>query len=422
MGVFLASLLTFLLAVTVKQDQAPLRAGCASDSALVANLPEGTPLTLRYAMAGESVPCYKVAAEANGKHLEGYLPVSAMDGLNSFEQGRREASWVTTWVSTTDALNAARSAKPMSELTASSTSANAPDRATRILMAQASALIEGNQPGKALALLEPEVKKHGNPTLLAIAGVAAWRADDGRHALEYWRESLDLEPNPGIEKLYKQVEREQTNDQSAEKLYGVRVTLRYDRATVPTETARQMVAQVDSTFAQVSAQLGCAADEKIMTIVQSRDAYRKATDAAEWNGGQYDGRIRVPVMTGQSMDASMQRVLAHETTHACLTMLGEWPVWLQEGMAQKLSGETLTPASRKKLSAMAAEGKLPRLENLRQDWSRLDSEHATLAYAMALAAAELLYEDYGNDGVRNLMRNPERLPAMMIYIDKQLGL
>ena len=40
-------------------------------------------------------------------------------------------------------------------------------------MAQASALIEGNQPGKALALLEPEVKKHNNPTLLAIAGVAA---------------------------------------------------------------------------------------------------------------------------------------------------------------------------------------------------------------------------------------------------------
>jgi hypothetical protein len=413
MGVFLA----LLLAVSVKQDQALLRAGCAADSALVATLAEGTPLTLRYAMAGESTPCYKVAAEANGKHFEGYLPASAIDGLNSFEQGRREASWV----STTEALNAARSSRPMSEL-AAAPSANAPDRATRILIAQASALIEGNQPGKALALLEPEVKKHGNPTLLAIAGVAAWRADDGRHALEYWHESLDLEPNPGIEKLYKQVEREQTNDQSAEKLYGVRVTLRYDRATVPTETARLMMAQVDSTFAEVSAQLGCTADEKIMTIVQSRDAYRKATDAAEWNGGQYDGRIRVPVMIGQSMDASMQRVLAHETTHACLTMLGEWPVWLQEGLAQKLSGEALAPTVRKKLAAMAADGKLPRLENLRQDWSRLDSEHATLAYALALAAADLMYETYGNDGVRNLMRNPERLSAISVYLDKQLGL
>jgi len=415
MGVFLA----LFLAVTVKQDQAPLRAGCSDDSALVANLPSGTLLTLRYAMAGESVPCYKVAAEANGKRFEGYLPASAIDGLNSFEQGRREASWV----STTDALNAARSAKPMAELTAASpTSTNAPDRATRILMAQASALIEGNQPGKALALLEPEVKKHSNPTLLAIAGVAAWRADDGRHALEYWRESLDLEPNPGIEKLYKQVEREQTNDQSAEKLFGVRVTLRYDRATVPVETARLMVAQVDNTFAQVSAQLGCTADEKIMTIVQSREAYRKATDSAEWNGGQYDGRIRVPVMSGQSMDASMQRVLAHETTHACLTMLGEWPAWLQEGLAQKLSGEALAPAIRAKLTAAAADGKLPRLENLRQDWSRLDTEHATLAYALALAAAEMMYETYGNDGVRNLMRNPERLPAISAYLDKQLGL
>jgi len=289
-------------------------------------------------------------------------------------------------------------------------------------MAQASALIEGNQPGKALALLEPEVKKHTNPTLLAIAGVAAWRADNGRQALEYWRASLDLEPNSGIEKLYKQVEREQTNDQSGEKLYGVRVTLRYDRAAVPAGTARLMLAQVDNTFAQVSAQLGCSADEKIMTIVQSREAYRKATDAAEWNGGQYDGRIRVPVMNGQIMDASTQRVLAHETTHACLTMLGEWPVWLQEGLAQKLSGETLAPAARKKLASLAAEGKLPRLEKLRQDWSRLDGEHATLAYALALAAADLMYENYGSDGVRNLMRNPERLAAISVYLDKQLGL
>ena len=204
----------------------------------------------------------------------------------------------------------------------------------------------------------------------------------------------------------------------------MRVTLRYDRATVPVETARLMVAQVDSTFAQVSAQLGCTADEKIMTIVQSRDAYRKATDAAEWNGGQYDGRIRVPVMSGQSMDASMQRVLAHETTHACLTMLGEWPVWLQEGLAQKLSGEALPPAVRKKLATMATEGKLPRLENLRQDWSRLDSEHATAGVRLlALAAAgRSMYETYGNDGVRNLMRDPERLPAISAYLDKQLGL
>jgi hypothetical protein len=419
MGLFLA----LFLAVTVKDDQAPLRAGCAADSTVVATLPAGTAVTLRYSMAGESVPCYKVGVEVNGKHVDGYLPASAMEGLNSFEQGRRDASWVSTpvtpRVSGADALSATRSSSP---LAADAAAAAAPDRATRILIAQAAALIEGNQPAKALALLEPEAQKHRDPSLLVIAGVAAWRADDGRRALEYWRASLELAPNAGVEKLYKQLEREQSNDQSAEKLYGVRVTLRFDPKAVAPEAARQMVAQVDRTFAQVSAQLGCNADEKITAIVQSRDDYRKATDAAEWNGGQYDGRIRVPAMNGQAMDASMQRVLAHETTHACLTMLGDWPAWLQEGLAQRLSGDALAPAVRAKLTAMAAEGKLPRLENLRQDWSRLDSEHATLAYALALAAAELLYESYGNDGVRNLMRNPERLPAISASLDKQLGL
>src|SRR5205807_4960616 len=164
-----------------------------------------------------------------------------------------------------------------------------------------------------------------------------------------------------------------SNDQSSERLFGVRVVLRYDSGTVSTDTARAMVGVVDSTFARVSSQLGCTAEEKIVTIVQSRDAYKKATDAAEWSGGQYDGRIRVPVpnlqqSSGQRMPPGSEQVLAHETTHACLAMLGEWPSWLHEGMAQKLSGETLAPAARSKIATMAREGKLPKLEQLRQGW------------------------------------------------------
>jgi hypothetical protein len=255
-----------------------------------------------------------------------------------------------------------------------------------------------------------------------MAGVAAWRADEAKRALDYWRESLDLAPNPDLEKLYKRVEKERTNDQSGEKLYGVRVVLRYDAGTVPVDTARGMVTAVDSAFARVSAQLGCFAEEKIVTIIQSRDAYKKATDAAEWSGGQYDGRIRVPVMSGQQMDARQEQVLAHETTHACLAMLGEWPSWLHEGMAQKLSGETLRPQMRAQLAEMAKAGQLPKLEALRSGWSGLDAQHARLAYSLALEAVDALYENFGNDGVRNLMRNPERLPAISAELDKRLGL
>jgi len=91
-------------------------------------------------------------------------------------------------------------------------------------------------------------------------------------------------------------------------------------------------------------------------------------------------------------------------------------------MAQKLSGDMLTPAVRQKIAAMTQNGKMPRLENLKQDWSRLDTDHAVAAYGLSLAAVDLLYENYGSDGVANLVRNPERRAAITADLDKKLGL
>ena len=425
MGLLLALLLAIgamnaqpPVAVSVKEDNTALRSGCAGDAAVVQRLAAGAPLKLRFALSGESVPCYKVAVEVGGRQIEGYLPVTAIAGLDSFDKGRKEAAWVNV----NEALNAARNAAALDALKAPEGARSPLPASAKVILAQADQLIEANQPGKALAMLDPEIQKRRDPALLSMAGVAAWRADQGKRALEYWRESLDLAPNPDLENLYKRVEKEQIHDQSGEKLYGVRVVLRYDSDTVPVETARGMVAAVDSAYARVSAQLGCFAEEKIVTIIQSRDAYKKATDAAEWSGGQYDGRIRVPVMNGQQMDARQEQVLAHETTHACLAMLGEWPSWLQEGMAQKLSGETLPPQARAQLAELAKAGQLPKLEALRRGWSGLDTQSARLAYSLALEAVDALYENFGSDGVRNLMRNPERLPAVSAALDKRLGL
>jgi tetratricopeptide (TPR) repeat protein len=411
-------LLALLLAVSVKEDNTALRSGCSGDAPLVASLPAGTPLQLRFALSGESVPCYKIAAEVGGRQIDGYLPAAAIEGLDSFDKGRRDASWVTI----SEALTAVRNAPGFDALKAPVGVRIPLPASSKVVLAQAEQLINANQPGKALELLEPEMQKRRDPSLLAMAGVAAWRADDTRQALEYWRESLELAPNPNLETLIKRVEKERSSDQSGDKLYGMRVVLRYDSATVPTDTARAMVSVVDSTFARVSQQLGCNAEEKIVTIIQSRDAYKKATDAAEWSGGVYDGRIHVPVMNGQQMDARQEQVLAHETTHACLAMLGEWPSWLHEGMAQRLSGETLAPRSRAELEQLAKAGQLPKLESLRQGWSGLDAQHARLAYSLALEAVDALFENFGNDGVRNLMRNPERLTVISAELDKRLGL
>ena len=390
--------LVLFLAIAVRADHTALRSGCAGDSEMVATLTAGAPLTIRFALSGDEVPCYKVAVEQNGKTIEGYLSANEIAGLDQFDQQRRAAEWVTQ--------NEVISALPAMP--------------AKTGAAEAVRLIETSQPSKALRILEPELRTSHDPNLFAIAGFAAWRSDQSRLALDYWKTSLDLEPNPNLARIYKRVEREAAGDQNLQKLIGMNVALRYDPAAVPVDTARQMLGLLDSEFARISAQVGCSAKERIIAIVQSREAYRKTVDVAEWNAGQFDGRIRVPV--GSAVDASVRRVFAHETVHACLAMTGTWPAWFHEGLAQKLSGDSLTSLAREKLAAAAREKKLPRLENLGQDWSRLDTAHANLAYAESLAAMDLFYENYAQLGIANLVRNPDRLAAITADLDRRLGL
>ena len=400
--------LLLFLAIAVKQDHTTLRNGCAADADTIATLSAGAPVTIRFALSGEQVPCYKVAVEQNGKTIEGYLSAAEIEGLDAFDEQRRQAALV----------NPSSPAEVMNALPAIASGIASKSGAA----AEASRLIEAGQPSKALQILEPELPKSRDPNLIALAGFAAWRADDAKLALDYWKTSLSIEPNASLQQIYRRVERETTADKSNEKLVGMRVALRYDSAAVPVETAREMLGVLDQEFTRISAELGCSAEERIVAIVQSREAYRKTVDVAEWNAGQFDGRIRVPVVSGAGVDASVRRVFAHETVHACLAMTGRWPAWFHEGLAQKLSGDTVNAATRAKIADEARNRKIPRLENLGQDWSRLDTAHAVLAYAESLEAIELFYENYAQLGIANLIRNPDRLAAITSDLDKRLGL
>ncbi len=88
----------------------------------------------------------------------------------------------------------------------------------------------------------------------------------------------------------------------------------------------------------------------------------------------------------------------------------------------EVSGDSLNAAQMKKIADLTRQGKLPRLGNLKQDWSRMDAEHAAQAYALSLAAVELLWQESGDEGVRSLLRSPERLPQVTADLDRKLGL
>jgi hypothetical protein len=224
-----------------------------------------------------------------------------------------------------------------------------------------------------------------------------------------------------VQQLIARIEKEKAGDKSSEKLYGTRFLLRYEGGNLAPDVARGMVGLLEEEFSRISAQLGCRTDERIVTIVQSRQAYRSTTNAAEWSGGSFDGsKIRVPVMESTAIEPATRRALSHELVHACLSNLGSWPTWLHEGLAQRLSGDKVPPIRVEQVKAMLRTGRLPRLNNMNQSWSRMSTQHAQRAYDYALAAVDLMFETYRDYGVHNIFRNPDRLPQITADLEKKM--
>ena len=396
----------FFAAVTVRSSHGDIREGCAADEPVVAQLAAGTAVSLRFAL-NDGSNCYKVTALVDGKQVDGYINGSALDGLEQFERERREARDGSS----------IRILTPVEKLQKS-----VAVQGSNPILQRASQLLQANQPSNALNVLEPMLK-YQDPDALFLAGLAAYRSDRVKDALDYWKQSLALRPNEALASFASRVEREAAADRSGQKLYGLRVVLRYEGEKMQPEVAQSLLGVLDDEFTRISGQLGCPADERIVAIVQSRSAYLKSTDAAEWSGGQYDGRIRVSLPESGAVGAQTRKALAHEIVHACLTNISNsWPAWLQEGLAQKLSGDTLSAAAAAALRQQAAEHTLPRLENIGQSWSRMSAQHARMAYNLALAAVDEMMERYANYGIRNILSNPGQLPAITTDLDRTLGL
>src|SRR5579864_2469765 len=401
----------FFAVLSAKQDQTALRSGCDATAQTIANLPSGTSVDIRFRLSDGS-DCFKVSTILDGKLVMGYVTASVLSGLEQFEEGRASAASADT----------IRELRPM-EAASQKLIVHSGD----LSLERAAQLLASNQPAQALELLESAVKRHRNdPNVLLLTGLAAYRSDQLRAAIDYWKQSLELAPNETLARVYERVRREAAADQSGEKLLGMHIALRYEGEALPSDTARAILATLDEDYGRISSQLGCASDERIVAIVQSRDAYLRGTGAAEWSGGEYDGRIHIAWTEGKQVGPQMRRALAHELVHACLTGIPSggtpWPAWLQEGLAQKLSGDQLSPGSRAQLKQLAIARQIPRLEDLHQDWSQLSIDNARLAYNLALAAADALYENYSSSGIRNVVNNPQRLPQVAAELDRKLGL
>jgi hypothetical protein len=388
----------------VREGGAVLFDSCTRDADRVATLEARQPVKIAFALSGERGNCVKVSTTLDGKLVQGYVEAASLQGLEDFEHGRRAASDTELPQSLRSEIGNLQ--RDMAQAPAASGGPAGSD------VARAFSLIERGEPREALNILETAVQKQGDdPTLLAAAGLAAFQSDNPRRALYFWRNAQRIRPNPSVDSLIRRAEQEIGADVSDNVIHGARFVLRYESTTADSAQAGGMLRLLEDEYNRISGQLGCLVREQTVAIVQSPSAYRAATAAAEWSGGQYDGRIHVPLATG-AITPQTRQVFAHEIVHACLASLGRWPVWFHEGMAQYHSGERLSAAAARQFTVRAREGRMPGLGSLSPSFSRMSTAHAASAYAISLAAVEVLYRDFGADYVRNLLRNPQLLSSI----------
>lgn len=147
--------------------------------------------------------------------------------------------------------------------------------------------------------------------------------------------------------------------------------------------------------------------KRIRITLYRRDNFTQVTGLASWAGGAFDGTVRLPVEDLSADLHQMSLLLRHELTHAFLDGLKpSVPGWLNEGLAQYLSGEREVVLRRAKA---VLSGDLVPLANLTGPFSSLgDAKAVTRAYTESLAAVDAIAQRFGETLLADMLTELRR--------------
>lgn len=278
----------------------------------------------------------------------------------------------------------------------------APDDPLALLGAGAAAHAQGRQT-EAMARLERALElKPGLTPASVMLGQIAFEEGDVDLALRTLETAQKYAPNdPVLGRLLGRWRKEA----DAHRTFSDR---KFERFRVMFEgreeqsLAMQATAVFDSAFYRIGSVLGEYPPDTIVAVLYTEQQFRDITRAPAWSGGQYDGRIRVPVAGAAAHPDEFERVLVHELAHAVIAEIAPnaVPTWLHEGLAQHFEGADVAAARRR----LAAGGRFIPLPQLERGFMRFGAADARIAYDESLVAVDVLFDRPGFGWVRLLHR------------------
>jgi hypothetical protein len=182
------------------------------------------------------------------------------------------------------------------------------------------------------------------------------------------------------------------------------ILLVYDGSRLEPGVERPLLAALEGAYADLVQDLGSAPARKVEVVVYAERDWRLATQAPDWSGGFFDGRVRVPAQGLTGVTPRLLSVLRHEMTHAFVHARsnGRAPVWLHEGLAQTEEGRTSVPFAVMLLEAFRGSSTFG-LRALEGSFRRLPPGQVHSSYVVSLAAVEMLRDTRGPGAIAHLL-------------------
>ena len=237
----------------------------------------------------------------------------------------------------------------------------------------------------------------------ALLGQVLYRSGDVAAAIRTYEElTADAPDDKHATAMLERWRREAELNSRLQQAVGSHFTVSFE-GPEEAELAAKALDALERAYWRIGDTLSTYPTAAVPVVLYSNEQFRDITRSPSWAAGAYDGTIRVPMRGALRDPQELDRVLAHEFTHALVRGLAPHgvPVWLNEGLATALESGDLAWAETRVRDARAP----PRLDSLTASFGRLTGGQAQLAYATSAIAVRKLIEDAGGFAIANLLRD-----------------
>jgi tetratricopeptide (TPR) repeat protein len=186
------------------------------------------------------------------------------------------------------------------------------------------------------------------------------------------------------------------------------------------ELAGTALQALESAYWRIGTALLAYPSNIITVILYTEQQFRDITRSPMWAGGVYDGTIRVPTREALKNRPQLEKVLAHEFTHALVRNLAPRgaPTWVNEGLAVMFEKGDLSWAEQLVRNAPS----LIPLPELHDGFVRLPEEQVPLAYAESALAVRMLLDRAGALTLAMLLKDLDGTQDFSVVFDHRFSL